>query len=358
MDKDMDGRFERLEKGIDNMVNALVKNNPSDKVAEDLLAAEAELSRGLKLLETHQNNYARIQQLRQETSLLDTQIKDIASSLWNMRKELKAIPTTTKPPDGSKHEFTTAELLAYARRISRNTLPPPGVTNGVDLSTSQPSTQPPDPEDSFRLQTQPSQTQTPNTSINLSFNGTVSTPGPISAPTPNMTTNNNDTQHTTTQLPPSQPPTKATAEARLPLHLKPAVDATHDATFLPWPSEAHIRQGGLAAIQRLVDAGIDPRGYDPAEEERKRKAEEQAKKEAEERARQERDAAERRMREERERMARERERARQMEGAGAGGGGGAERRDSVAIGGGAARKPKQFTFLGGDDDDDDEEDED
>jgi hypothetical protein len=344
MDKDLDRRFERLEKAIAAVIDGVAKNNPSESAAEDLRAAEAEFNEGLKLLERHQNNYARIQQLRQETSLLDTQIKDIASALWTMRKELKAVPTTTNPPGGPKHQFTTAELLAYARRISRNTLPLPGVTNGVDLSTPQSSTQPTEAEDSFRLQTQPTQSQTPTTSFNMSFGPTVSTPGGMpSASTPNTA---HDTQPATQASSSSSYPTKATAEAKLPIHLKPAVNPLQDTPFLPWPSESQIRSGGLAAVQRLVDAGIDPKGYDPAEEERKKKEEEQARKEAEERARQEREAAERRMREENERMARERERARQMEG-------GLERRDSVAVG---RPKPKQFTFLGADDDDDEDDD--
>ncbi|KAK4125852.1 hypothetical protein N657DRAFT_632047 [Parathielavia appendiculata] len=337
MDKDLctpmgellDCRFERLEKALNVMIDSLAKNTPSEKLAEELVSAQEDLNDGLKLLERHQNNYGRIQQLRQETSLLDTQIKDIASSLWNMRKELKAVPTTAHPMNGQRYRFTTAELLAYGRRISRNTLPPPGVTNGVDMSTPEPS------------QT----TQTPFTSFNTSFNGTVGTPGPMSA-TPNTTL---DTQTTSQQLAAAKP---NTTEAKLPQHLKPAVNPLHNAAFQPWPTEAQIRSGGLAAIQRLVDAGIDPRGYDPEEEERKKQAEEQAKKEAEERARQEREAAERRMREERERMARERERARQqMEG-----GAGADRRDSVVGAGPRASKPKQFTFLGADDDDDEDED--
>ncbi|KAL2142648.1 hypothetical protein VTI28DRAFT_862 [Corynascus sepedonium] len=347
MDKDLDSRFERLEKALSGMIDTLAKNNPSEKVAEELVTAEADLLDALKLLEQHQKNFERIQQLRHETALYDAKIKEIATSLWNMRKELKAVPTTAEPPSGKKNQFTTTELLAYARRISRNTLPLPGVTNGVDMSAAGPSNQSTDPEDSFRLQSQPTQTQTPNTSFNLSFTGTVvGTPGGTSsAPTPNTAT---DTQQTT-QLPPSQPP-KTTAEDKLPQHLKPAINPLQNAAFHPWPTEAQIRSGALASIQRLVDAGIDPKGYDPEEEERRRKAEEQARREAEERARQEREAAERRMREERERMARERELARQRELEAAGG---LDRRDSVAVG---REKPKQFTFLGADDDDDEDED--
>ncbi|EAQ87393.1 hypothetical protein CHGG_04012 [Chaetomium globosum CBS 148.51] len=351
METNLDGCFERVEKTLGSMIDSLAKNNPSQKLAEELLAAEAELSKSLKLLETHQNNNARLQQLRQETSLHDTQLKDIMSSLWNMRRELKAVPTTSNPPPGPKHQFTTSELLAYARRISRNTLPLPGVTNGVDMTPTQFSASLTEPEDSFRLQFQPTQTQTPTNSFNLSFNGTVSTPIGLSAPTPTTT---NDTQPST-QLPPSQqpPPKTAPADDKLPAHLKPAVNPLHDAAFHPWPTEGQIRTGALAALQRLVDAGIEPRGYDPAEQERRRVAEEKARREAEERARLEREEAERKGREERERMAREREAARLRNAGGADGDG--ERRESVAV---ARPKPKQFTFLGADDDEDDEDEDD
>ncbi|KAK4238681.1 vitamin-D-receptor interacting mediator subunit 4-domain-containing protein [Achaetomium macrosporum] len=346
MEKDLDGRFERLEKALNNMIDSVVKNNPSEQLAEELVAAQDDVMAGLKLLETHQNNYARIQQLRREVSRYDDQIKDIINSLWQMRKELVAVTAT--PPGGSKYQFTTEELLTFARQISRKTLPLPGVLNSyLDANTARPA----EPE---------SQTaQTPNTSFNFGLsNASIGTPGPMSASTPNTAANDTTTQQTS-QLPPSQPYTKPpTTEEKLPAHLKPAVNPLLEASFQPWPTAEQIRSGALADIQRLVDKGIDPKNYDPAEEERKRVAEEQAKKEAEEQARREREEAERRMREERERMARERERARQMEAVASGAGGrGAERRDSVAVGmGRAANKPKQFTFLGADDDDEDDED--
>ncbi|KAK4134671.1 hypothetical protein BT67DRAFT_421377 [Trichocladium antarcticum] len=327
MDKDLDGRFERVERALERMVESLAKNHPSEKLAEELVAADTALTEGLKLLERHQNNYARIQALRQETAQLDTQLKDLISSAYNMRKELKAVPVTAIPPN-SKYDFTTAQLLDYARRISRNTLPPPGVTNGVDLAPTPAATQP-EPDDAFPVQSQSqsqsqsqTQTQTPTTSFNLSSNGAGT---PQQPPTSQTTT-------TTT--------TTATA---LPPHLKTTLNPLHNAAFYPWPTESQIRSGALAAVQRLAERGIDPQGYDPEAEAARRRAEEAALKEAEERARAEREAAERRMREERERMARERARARQAE-AQAGGGGVAAR-----------RAPKQFTFLGGDDDDEEED---
>ncbi|KAK3307132.1 vitamin-D-receptor interacting mediator subunit 4-domain-containing protein [Chaetomium strumarium] len=347
MDKELDGRFERLEKALNNMIDSVVKNNPSEQLAEELVAAQDGVTEGLRLLEKHQNNYARIQQLRQDVSRYDDQIKDIIHSLWQMRKELVAVTAT--PPGGSKYQFTTEDLLTYARLISRQTLPlPPVLKNHLESNASRPA----DPE---------SQTaQTPNASFNFGFsNASIGTPAPLSASTPNTAANEAATTQHTSQLPLSQPYTKPpTTEEKLPAHLKPAVNPLLDTGFQPWPTPEQIRSGALADIQRLVDKGIDPKNYDPEEEERKRVAEEQAKKEAEERARREREEAERRMREERERMARERERARQMEAAASGAAGGSDgRTDSVAVGmGRAANKPKQFTFLGADDDDEDEED--
>ncbi|AEO70708.1 e18df67f-5a13-4ad2-8edd-cdb43e6eaa11 [Thermothielavioides terrestris] len=342
MEDDLARRIERVEKAVAAVVDSIANNNPSVQLAEELAAAQDDLDRGLKLFEVHQNNYARILKLREEVSQNDAKIKDVINALWSIRKELTSIPTTSQPPPGSKYSYTTDELLTYARLISRNTLPLPGVANNVAPSSTQPSK----PEDTSQLQT-PSQTgPTPNASFNQSFaTAAASTPGPMSASTPNTT------QQTSQITSPFQTK-KPTTEFRIPDFLKPAVNPLHGATFQPWPTQEQIRSGGLAAVQALVDRGIDPRGYDPEEEERKRKAEEQAKKEAEEQARREREEAERRMREERERMARERERARQMEAAA--GGGGLERRDSVAVG--RVNKPKQFTFLGADDDDDDEDD--
>jgi len=341
MDKELDGRFERLEKALATMIDSLSKNNPSTKLAQDLVAAETELLEGLKLLEAHQNNHARIQQLRQSTEQADAQIKDIISSLWKMRQELTSVQTSPIPK-GAKFQFTTGELLDFARRISRNTLPPPGVTNGVNMTpaaarhSQQPSSV--EPEDSFRVTSQ-SQTQTPNTSFNVSFNGTlVDTPGPF---------NNNSTP-----IPNAGPANSQNPHTELPEHLKLATNPLHGASFFPWPSVEQVRSGALGAYQLLVDKGIDPRGYDPEFEEQRRK---DAEREAEERAKQEREEAERRAREEAERIARQRElerqRARESMAAAAEEG----RRDSV-VGGPAAGKPKQFTFLGGDDDDDDDDD--
>ncbi|KAK4213946.1 vitamin-D-receptor interacting mediator subunit 4-domain-containing protein [Rhypophila decipiens] len=346
MDKYLDARFERVEKALAVLIDSITKYNPSEKLADDLAVADRELAQGLKDLERHQNNYARIQQLRNESAALDSQIKDTMGALWSVRKEVKNTQTTNYPPTGPRYNFTTVELLDYARRISQNTLPPPGVTNGVDLSSSAAAT----PAAADNPEATTTAGQTPSASFN---GGTTTTVGTPAAPTPGPT-DQSISQPGQPQQSQSQP-----GATSLPENLKPYIDRLHGAVFYPWPTEETIRRGALAGIQQLVDEGINPLGYDPEEEIRKREQEEQARKEADELARREREEAERMMREERERMARDRERARQE----------AERRGSV-IGGGVGIMPgaggstspavergakKQFLFLGGDDEDDDDD---
>lgn len=315
MDKQLDALFGRVEAALTTLIDSIAKYNPSDKLADDLAHADRALAQGLRELEQHQANHARIQQLRAETAALDAKTKEIAGSLWAMRKEVDNTPTTTYPAGGARYPFTIEDLLGFARRISRNTLPPPGVTNGLDLSA--PPTQQSEGMDG---------TATPG----ASFNSGVGTPGgggTTAAATPDAMVSQ---------------ATVASSVPEMPMELRHAVNPGEGAVFIPWPTEDKIRSGALAEYQRLVERGMDPKGYDPEEEEQRKRDEEQAKKEAEERARLEHEEAERRMQEERARMARERERARQE----------AERRGSVAEP--VGQKKSQFSFIDMDDEDDDE----
>jgi len=186
MDKYLDARFERVERALSTLIDSLSKYNPSEKLAEDLILADSELVHSLSLLEQHQNNQQRIEALRAQTSALDAQTKEIIGSLWAMRKEVKNTQTTSYPAAGAKFPFTTMELLNYARRISRNTLPPPGVTNGVDLTAPAAGTatapgsvivaSPAGQQQQQQDEGTQSLTQTPN----ASFNGTVAG-APVSA---------------------------------------------------------------------------------------------------------------------------------------------------------------------------------
>ncbi len=48
MDKVIDARFERLEKALGGLIDSVAKYHPSTSLAEDLMAADAELSKGLE----------------------------------------------------------------------------------------------------------------------------------------------------------------------------------------------------------------------------------------------------------------------------------------------------------------------
>ena len=115
--------------------------------------------------------------------------------------------------------------------------------------------------------------------------------------------------------------------------------------FFPFPLEPTIRAGGLAALQALTERGIDPKGYDPAEEEERKKRDEEARKAKEEQIQREVEERDRRFREERERRIRE-ERERQQEDM---------RKGSISGASPTAPKPgekKQFQFSNLDDLDD------
>lgn len=48
MDKYIDSRFERLEKALSNLIDSVTKYHPSTIQAEELKAADNELSKGLE----------------------------------------------------------------------------------------------------------------------------------------------------------------------------------------------------------------------------------------------------------------------------------------------------------------------
>lgn len=129
--------------------------------------------------------------------------------------------------------------------------------------------------------------------------------------------------------------------------------------FFPWPLEDKIRSGSLASYQVLVEQGIDPKGYDPATEEERKRKEEEERKAREEQEKAEREAREKQLREERERARAERERQREKELA-------EWRRASIVSGhpdgpgpsraGTGLGEKKQFQFTNLDDLDDDDDD--
>ncbi|KAG7113754.1 Mediator of RNA polymerase II transcription subunit 4 like protein [Verticillium longisporum] len=287
MDEFIDARFERVEKALASLVESVSKYHPYAKQALDLQEADKELSQGLELVQQHQNNHLRLQELRTTSSALDAQIRETLSTLASTRRDITTTHITVHG-DEDHYPIKYEELLNYARRISKTTLPPAGVTNGV---TFEPAASEDPPAGAVTNGVQSAVTS--------------AAPTPSGAPTPGAPTPGAQTPAAPTptaqQLPdPSSGPNGATSQppeqpgaapgdnpsgaplgitTALPSGLRDHLDANHGTIFLPWPNEYQIGGGALAACQDLSERGIDPRGYDPvavAAEAKRREEEDKA----------------------------------------------------------------------------------
>ncbi|KAI0521410.1 vitamin-D-receptor interacting mediator subunit 4-domain-containing protein [Xylaria bambusicola] len=326
MNKQLDSCFDRVEKALGTLIDSIAKYNPSTTQVQELGNADAELNKGLQDLQTHQSNYQRLQDLRASTARYDAQIKDTLRLLANTRKELVHASATVFP-DGPNYEIRYDELLSYARRISKTTIPPVGAANAISAAMSE------------------------------AKGGEASSAPETAATTPAGGTPNGATPQAQQPLPTTVNGGASSTDLpeQLAIYLNP-----HSAyTFVPWPSEEQVRHGAIASLAYMAEQGIEAEGYDPEAERARKEREEEERKEAEERERVEREERERRMREEQARLRAERERNREKE---------AEswRRASVSTGGApqpsggpaasaSPTQPKaQFQFMGDDDDDDDD----
>lgn len=158
---------------------------------------------------THQANYARIVSLRQQDEALEAQIKKTLTLLSETRRDLLALPVTTFPP--SIQNVSYAQLIAYAKHISKFTVPP--------------HARPSPPE----VEPEPPQSEA---------NGAIGSPN-----TGEKVAETNKGEGIGVTLLPEQE--------------RKAFD-TSELVFVPWPSEEVIRQGALAQIQGMVEQGIDP----------------------------------------------------------------------------------------------------
>ncbi|KUJ16999.1 uncharacterized protein LY89DRAFT_707382 [Mollisia scopiformis] len=270
MDAIIDKHFERVEKALATLINSISTYNPNPSLANDLVTADAELSQGLEQLTTHQNNHSKLLALRATSSALDTQIRETLTLLVTTRRDLIATPASSFPTN--TNPVTTTELLSYARRISKFTLPP--TTRQTDHQATSG-----DAGDNTPKEPQ-SQTQTNGTTTPV-----VATNGVISG---------EQTQATQSQAAPSsamdidqsQPvagdtqTTDTTGVATNSQIWGSFFDAAREGMWVPWPTEETIRRGNLASIQVLLDQGVDPWTFDPEksaelEADRKRIAEEE-----------------------------------------------------------------------------------
>lgn len=271
MDKIIDSRFERVENALAKLINSISAYNPSPALATDLVAADAELSLGLEQLSAHQRNYSKLLSLRNASNALDSQIRETLTLLTDTRRALLSTPSTTFPEQTNPVSYS--ELLSYARRISKFTLP------STYRQSEAPSTEISDgaagqgastPKES-KSETHTNGTTTPVAITNgvdkdIQMAGTANVME-IDSATP-LDGGAQTSQDTTT------------SSTSLPQDFTQYLNSSAEIPFIPWPTEESIRKGALASIQVLLDQGTDPTTFDPEksaelEAERKRIAEEE-----------------------------------------------------------------------------------
>lgn len=150
------------------------------------------------------------------------------------------------------------ELLSYAKRIAKFTLPP----------NYRPAPPPPKPSAPDATPKPPDDTQLAN--------GTSGTPALAdsaiaAAPKPDPQAD--------------LPKDEGVALATLTQEQRDWLDSMSHTPFVPWPSEAVIQRGGLMEIQRMLERGRDPAAVLPPEEqeaEERRRAEEEERRKREE----------------------------------------------------------------------------
>ncbi|KAI1300948.1 vitamin-D-receptor interacting mediator subunit 4-domain-containing protein [Xylaria venustula] len=355
MNKQLDVCFDRVEKALGTLIDSIAKYNPSTNQVQELGNADAELAKGLQDLQTHQSNYQRLQDLRASTAKYDAQIKDTLRLLANTRRELVHANATVFP-DGPNYEIRYDELLSYARRISKTTIPPVGALNAINAATTAAATAGTSDE-SPQPQPKGGELSAPDTAATTPAGGT---PNGAATPLPQQVTvngNNMVPSASTGGMGTDLPETLAT-------FLNP-----HSAyTFVPWPSEEQVRHGAIASLAYMAEQGIEAEGYDPEAERVRKEREEEERKQAEEKERVEREERDRRLRDEQARLRAERERNREKEEAeswrraSTSAGGATQQQQQQQPGGSATAaalpaqsQPKaQFQFMGDDDDDDDD----
>ncbi|CAD6501173.1 BgTH12-01427 [Blumeria graminis f. sp. triticale] len=257
MEDMLESRFKRVDIALANLADSTAKYNPNPVYANDLVTADAELCLGLEQLAAHQSNYSRILALRATSSALDNQIRETLDVLTSIRRDLISTPSTNLLPNANPVSYTT--LLAYARRISKFTLPP-------SYRDHIPSNEAEEPDTKASKEAQKSNPINGSSTSKTGCNG-IDT---------GTTLGNSNTALPIVEGEPTSRSTIATNNNNWSEYLNPHSNMS----WTPWPSDETIRRGALASIQILLDQGINPATFDPEksaelEMERKRIVEEE-----------------------------------------------------------------------------------
>lgn len=243
MDTIIQNQLDRLETTLDTLIDSIASYNPSIPAATDLVNADDDLNKGIiqcmlnthdseelpsakfRAVTTHQTNHARILHLRKTIENLNQTISSNLTLLADTRKELLATPATTFSEDQRNVPYN--ELLDYAKRISKYTVPP-----------------------TFRPPPLGSQT----TSVAVPQPANPSTNGApeqkVAQDLSTVSSNNNEVHG------------EGIGVASLDQGDMRWLDPLKQIPFVPWPSEEVIRQGALAHIQAMLDQNIDPSNAD------------------------------------------------------------------------------------------------
>lgn len=122
MNEAIESQLDRVETALTTLINSIASYNPSIPAAEVLLVADDQLRIGLHQLAIHQRNHSRILNLHQRIAERNEQITSTVTSLADARNDLLSTPTSLPAKDTRSVPYT--ELLNYAKRISRQTIPP------------------------------------------------------------------------------------------------------------------------------------------------------------------------------------------------------------------------------------------
>jgi len=206
MNTALQSRLDALDTALSTLIDSITSLNPSVPAAQSLLTADDHLQKSVKHLLKHQANHTRITSLRAQIDSLNASITSNISSLASLRSEILAQDIKPIREEGRRVECN--ELLEYAQRISRYTVPP-----------------------TYRPQVKQAQAEK-RAGEDVAL--------PENAPM------NGDGGGTTVQPEPEKEGGQNVAEL---------MDM---GTWVPWPSEDIIRQGPLGQIQVMQEQGLDP----------------------------------------------------------------------------------------------------
>jgi hypothetical protein len=120
-----------IETHLDSLITALAQTNTfanAPQIAKDLVTDDDNLTTSLTLLQRHQQNYARILELRTEVEELQSQLKDTIRGCVSFRQEIVQVhPSILDSSDDEEEDQDTNvseidyhTLLAFAARIGKH----------------------------------------------------------------------------------------------------------------------------------------------------------------------------------------------------------------------------------------------